>query len=142
MLRILCLPLRFFASNPPFYFFLHVITARCYWTIKKMLGGLNPSTDLLVGSTSQYGPVLTELPSQLKSKQAASLEVSTAIPMSDQEEETHTLMDDNQNQATGPSTITSQIPGWVWRYEVTSSRRCGGVNLILPKFTLSMSGIR
>ncbi|XP_058806006.1 uncharacterized protein LOC131672646 isoform X1 [Phymastichus coffea] len=73
----------------------------------QMLGGLNPSTDLLVGSTSQYGPVLTELPSQLKSKQASSLEVSTAIPMSDQEEETHTLMDEN----TGPSTITSQIPG-------------------------------
>ncbi|XP_031782596.1 uncharacterized protein LOC100679747 isoform X1 [Nasonia vitripennis] len=76
----------------------------------QMLGGLNPSTDLLVGSTSQYGPVLTELPSQLKSKQVNSLEVSTAIPMSDQEEETHTLMEDSQ-QVTGPSTITSQIPG-------------------------------
>ncbi|XP_014209451.1 uncharacterized protein LOC106640081 isoform X1 [Copidosoma floridanum] len=73
----------------------------------QMLGGLNPSTDLLVGSTSQYGPVLTELPSQLKSKQASSLEVSTAIPMSDHEEETHNLMQDT----TGPSTITSQIPG-------------------------------
>ncbi|XP_058806009.1 uncharacterized protein LOC131672646 isoform X2 [Phymastichus coffea] len=61
----------------------------------------------MTSNSGQYGPVLTELPSQLKSKQASSLEVSTAIPMSDQEEETHTLMDEN----TGPSTITSQIPG-------------------------------
>ena len=69
-----------------------------------MLGGLNPSTDLLVGSTSQYGPVLTELPSQLKQTE------TTAIPLSDQEEETHTLMQDSTT-ATGLSTITNQIPG-------------------------------
>ncbi|XP_014209456.1 uncharacterized protein LOC106640081 isoform X2 [Copidosoma floridanum] len=61
----------------------------------------------MTGNSGQYGPVLTELPSQLKSKQASSLEVSTAIPMSDHEEETHNLMQDT----TGPSTITSQIPG-------------------------------
>ncbi|XP_011498224.1 PREDICTED: uncharacterized protein LOC105362473 isoform X1 [Ceratosolen solmsi marchali] len=76
----------------------------------QMLGGLNPSTDLLVGSTSQYGPVLTELPSQLKSKQTNNLEISTAIPLSDQEEETHTLMQDSQ-QTTGASTITNQLSG-------------------------------
>ncbi|XP_031782600.1 uncharacterized protein LOC100679747 isoform X2 [Nasonia vitripennis] len=64
----------------------------------------------MTSNSGQYGPVLTELPSQLKSKQVNSLEVSTAIPMSDQEEETHTLMEDSQ-QVTGPSTITSQIPG-------------------------------
>ncbi|KAL7293896.1 hypothetical protein TKK_0012627 [Trichogramma kaykai] len=76
----------------------------------QMLGGLNPSTDLLVGSTSQYGPVLTELPSQMKASKID--EVSTALPMSDQEEETHTLMDDVQLQpAGGPSTIAGQIPG-------------------------------
>jgi hypothetical protein len=76
----------------------------------KMLGGLNPSTDLLVGTTSQYGPVLTELPSQLKSKQTNTLEVSAAIPLSDQEEETHTLMQDSQ-QTTGSTTIPNQLPG-------------------------------
>lgn len=71
-----------------------------------MLGGLNPSTDLLVGSTSQYGPVLTELPSQIKQKQTNDL---TTLPLSDQEEETHTLMQDSS--ITGPCTITNQIPG-------------------------------
>uniref|UniRef100_A0A6V7HZF8 Uncharacterized protein n=1 Tax=Bracon brevicornis TaxID=1563983 RepID=A0A6V7HZF8_9HYME len=57
-----------------------------------MLGGLNPSTDLLVGSTSQYGPVLTEVPSQMTVKQIVN--DNRVVPMSDQEEETHTLMED------------------------------------------------
>nr|XP_033321377.1 uncharacterized protein LOC117217694 isoform X1 [Megalopta genalis] len=79
----------------------------------QMLGGLNPSTDLLVGSTSQYGPVLTELPSQLKLKQSNSHD-TPAIPLSDQEEETRTLMQDSTIPPTvsiGPNTITNQIPG-------------------------------
>ncbi|KOC64484.1 hypothetical protein WH47_01068 [Habropoda laboriosa] len=79
----------------------------------KMLGGLNPSTDLLVGSTSQYGPVLTELPSQLKLKQTSSHD-TPAIPLSDQEEETRTLMQDSAIPSvvtTGPNTIANQIPG-------------------------------
>ncbi|XP_034936525.1 uncharacterized protein [Chelonus insularis] len=59
----------------------------------QMLGGLNPSTDLLVGSTSQYGPVLTEVPSQMINKQL--INETRAIPLSDQEEETHTLMPDS-----------------------------------------------
>ncbi|XP_076683726.1 uncharacterized protein LOC143376835 isoform X1 [Andrena cerasifolii] len=79
----------------------------------QMLGGLNPSTDLLVGSTSQYGPVLTELPSQLKLKPSSSHD-TPAIPLSDQEEETRTLMQDSTIPPTvsiGPSTIANQIPG-------------------------------
>jgi len=83
----------------------------------KMLGGLNPSTDLLVGSTSQYGPVLTEVPSQLKIKQANSHDMP-AIPLSDQEEEMHTLMQDSASPpsvSVGSNTIANQIPGWVNR---------------------------
>ncbi|XP_043248339.1 uncharacterized protein LOC122395087 isoform X1 [Colletes gigas] len=79
----------------------------------QMLGGLNPSTDLLVGSTSQYGPVLTELPSQLKMKQSSSHD-TPAIPLSDQEEETRTLMQDSTippSVSIGPNTIANQIPG-------------------------------
>ncbi|XP_014229801.1 uncharacterized protein LOC106654431 isoform X2 [Trichogramma pretiosum] len=64
----------------------------------------------MTGNSGQYGPVLTELPSQMKASKID--EVSTALPMSDQEEETHTLMDDVQLQpAGGPSTIAGQIPG-------------------------------
>lgn len=75
-----------------------------------MLGGLNPSTDLLVGSTSQYGPVLTEVPSQLKMKQ----QDLPAVPLSDQEEETHTLMQDPASPpsvSVGSSSIANQIQG-------------------------------
>lgn len=72
-----------------------------------MLGGLNPSTDLLVGSSAQYGPVLTELPSQTKLKNSD----MPTIPLSDQEEETHTLMQDSATQNTGPHTIIDRIPG-------------------------------
>ncbi|XP_057321715.1 uncharacterized protein LOC130665391 isoform X1 [Microplitis mediator] len=68
----------------------------------QMLGGLNPSTDLLVGSTSQYGPVLTEVPSQMTNKQI--INETRAVPLSDQEEETHTLMPDS---AAVPSAVTS-----------------------------------
>ncbi|XP_014477719.1 PREDICTED: uncharacterized protein LOC106746062 isoform X1 [Dinoponera quadriceps] len=79
----------------------------------QMLGGLNPSTDLLVGSTSQYGPVLTEVPSQLKMKQAGSHD-TPALPLSDQEEETHTLMQDSASPpavSVGSGVIANQIPG-------------------------------
>lgn len=78
-----------------------------------MLGGLNPSTDLLVGSTSQYGPVLTEVPSQLKMKQAGAHD-TPALPLSDQEEETHTLMQDSASPpvvSVGSGVIANQIPG-------------------------------
>ncbi|XP_046747613.1 uncharacterized protein LOC124412010 [Diprion similis] len=57
----------------------------------QMLGGLNPSTDLLVGSPSQYGPVLTEVPSHPKTKQITNHQ-NAASALSDQEEETRTLM--------------------------------------------------
>lgn len=79
----------------------------------QMLGGLNPSTDLLVGSTSQYGPVLTELPSQLKLKEASMHETPVA-PLSDQEEETRTLMQDSNASTTlavGPINAVNEIPG-------------------------------
>lgn len=83
-----------------------------------MLGGLNPSTDLLVGSTSQYGPVLTELPSQMKLKSSSSeaRETPVTLPLSDQEEETHTLMQEPSSPPTasgggGNNIVTSQIPG-------------------------------
>ncbi|XP_066592738.1 uncharacterized protein [Prorops nasuta] len=77
----------------------------------QMLGGLNPSTDLLVGSTSQYGPVLTELPTQIKLKQASSHDV-TSVPLSDQEEETRTLMQDSAvplNTAQGSIISDNQV---------------------------------
>ncbi|XP_011862522.1 PREDICTED: uncharacterized protein LOC105559082 isoform X2 [Vollenhovia emeryi] len=67
----------------------------------------------MTSSSGQYGPVLTEVPSQLKIKQASAHDMP-AIPLSDQEEETHTLM---QNSASPPSvsvgsnTIANQIPG-------------------------------
>ncbi|KAL6267065.1 hypothetical protein P5V15_000141 [Pogonomyrmex californicus] len=79
----------------------------------QMLGGLNPSTDLLVGSTSQYGPVLTEVPSQLKIKQVNSHD-TPAIPLSDQEEEMHTLMQDlatPPSVSVGSNTNANQISG-------------------------------
>ncbi|XP_012284166.1 uncharacterized protein LOC105701733 isoform X1 [Orussus abietinus] len=79
----------------------------------QMLGGLNPSTDLLVGSASQYGPVLTELPSQPKQKQPDDANETPAAPLSDQEEETRTLMQDNTMPALAPGApkTTDQIPG-------------------------------
>ncbi|XP_076279894.1 uncharacterized protein LOC143208873 isoform X4 [Lasioglossum baleicum] len=67
----------------------------------------------MVGSSGQYGPVLTELPSQLKLKQSSSHD-TPAIPLSDQEEETRTLMQDSTIPPTisiGPNTIANQIPG-------------------------------
>ncbi|KAL2732519.1 uncharacterized protein V1477_014760 [Vespula maculifrons] len=79
----------------------------------QMLGGLNPSTDLLVGSTSQYGPVLTELPSQLKLKEA-NIHETLVAPLSDQEEETLTLMLDPNTSTTlavDPNSAANQIPG-------------------------------
>ncbi|XP_015610322.1 uncharacterized protein LOC107275076 isoform X1 [Cephus cinctus] len=75
----------------------------------QMLGGLNPSTDLLVGSTSQYGPVLTELPSQ-----QVNAHETPAIPLSDQEEETRTLMQESAapvGSSGGAHAIANQIPG-------------------------------
>ncbi|XP_076246731.1 uncharacterized protein LOC143186816 isoform X2 [Calliopsis andreniformis] len=67
----------------------------------------------IVGSSGQYGPVLTELPSQLKLKQSSSHD-TPAIPLSDQEEETRTLMQDSTIPPTvsiGPNTIANQISG-------------------------------
>ncbi|XP_043288894.1 uncharacterized protein [Venturia canescens] len=61
----------------------------------QMLGGLNPSTDLLVGSTSQYGPVLTEVPSQMMpNTMTNNVHDVQTVALSDQEEETRTLMPD------------------------------------------------
>ncbi|XP_076759112.1 uncharacterized protein LOC143428268 isoform X2 [Xylocopa sonorina] len=67
----------------------------------------------MVGSSGQYGPVLTELPSQLKLKQTIPHD-TPAIPLSDQEEETRTLMQDSTVPSvitTGHNTIANQIPG-------------------------------
>ncbi|XP_034936526.1 uncharacterized protein [Chelonus insularis] len=44
-------------------------------------------------ASGQYGPVLTEVPSQMINKQL--INETRAIPLSDQEEETHTLMPDS-----------------------------------------------
>ncbi|XP_020293824.1 uncharacterized protein LOC109859713 isoform X2 [Pseudomyrmex gracilis] len=68
----------------------------------------------IVSSSGQYGPVLTEVPSQLKLKQVNDATRTTAVPLSDQEEETHTLMQDSASPpsvSAGSSTIANQIPG-------------------------------
>ncbi|XP_018315127.1 uncharacterized protein [Mycetomoellerius zeteki] len=67
----------------------------------------------MTSSSGQYGPVLTEVPSQLKIKQANSHDMP-AIPLSDQEEEMHTLMQDPASPpsvSVGSNAITNQIPG-------------------------------
>ncbi|XP_070151559.1 uncharacterized protein [Polyergus mexicanus] len=67
----------------------------------------------MTGSSGQYGPVLTEVPSQLKMKQANSHD-TPVLPLSDQEEETHTLMQDSASPpsvSVGSSTIVNQIQG-------------------------------
>lgn len=67
----------------------------------------------MTSSSGQYGPVLTEVPSQLKIKQASSHDMP-AIPLSDQEEEMHTLMQDSASPpsvSVGSNTIANQIPG-------------------------------
>ncbi|XP_057321716.1 uncharacterized protein LOC130665391 isoform X2 [Microplitis mediator] len=53
-------------------------------------------------ASGQYGPVLTEVPSQMTNKQI--INETRAVPLSDQEEETHTLMPDS---AAVPSAVTS-----------------------------------
>ncbi|XP_011261700.1 uncharacterized protein LOC105254609 isoform X2 [Camponotus floridanus] len=63
----------------------------------------------MAGGSGQYGPVLTEVPSQLKMKQDL-----PAVPLSDQEEETHTLMQDSASPpsvSVGSSAIANQIQG-------------------------------
>ncbi|KAK2579559.1 hypothetical protein KPH14_010858 [Odynerus spinipes] len=67
----------------------------------------------ITGGSGQYGPVLTELPSQLKVKEANMHETPVA-PLSDQEEETRTLMQDSNTSTTlaiGPNNSINQIPG-------------------------------
>lgn len=67
----------------------------------------------MTSSSGQYGPVLTEVPSQLKIKQANAHDMP-AIPLSDQEEEMHTLMQDSASPpsvSVGSNTIANQIPG-------------------------------
>ncbi|XP_074093968.1 uncharacterized protein LOC141524172 isoform X2 [Cotesia typhae] len=54
-------------------------------------------------ASGQYGPVLTEVPSQMTNKQI--INETRAVPMSDQEEETHTLMPDS---TAIPSAVTNQ----------------------------------
>ncbi|XP_012284168.1 uncharacterized protein LOC105701733 isoform X2 [Orussus abietinus] len=65
------------------------------------------------GGGGQYGPVLTELPSQPKQKQPDDANETPAAPLSDQEEETRTLMQDNTMPALAPGApkTTDQIPG-------------------------------
>ncbi|XP_053598944.1 uncharacterized protein LOC103579645 isoform X2 [Microplitis demolitor] len=53
-------------------------------------------------ASGQYGPVLTEVPSQMTNKQI--INETRAVPLSDQEEETHTLMPDS---AAVPSAVTN-----------------------------------
>ncbi|XP_011642345.1 uncharacterized protein LOC105430464 isoform X2 [Pogonomyrmex barbatus] len=67
----------------------------------------------MTGSSGQYGPVLTEVPSQLKIKQVNSHD-TPAIPLSDQEEEMHTLMQDlatPPSVSVGSNTNANQISG-------------------------------
>ncbi|XP_044583854.1 uncharacterized protein LOC123264590 isoform X2 [Cotesia glomerata] len=54
-------------------------------------------------ASGQYGPVLTEVPSQMTNKQM--INETRAVPMSDQEEETHTLMPDS---TAIPSAVTNE----------------------------------
>ncbi|XP_033212982.1 uncharacterized protein LOC117170354 isoform X2 [Belonocnema kinseyi] len=69
----------------------------------------------LTGGGGQYGPVLTELPSQMKVvKSSDARETPVTLPLSDQEEETHTLMQEPSSPPTAlsASNVTSnQIPG-------------------------------
>ncbi|XP_043524394.1 uncharacterized protein LOC122536251 isoform X2 [Frieseomelitta varia] len=66
----------------------------------------------MVLSSGQYGPVLTELPNQLTMKlEQTSPHDTPAIPLSDQEEETRTLMQDSTIPTVvsiGPNTIANQ----------------------------------
>ncbi|XP_044005188.1 uncharacterized protein LOC122850178 isoform X2 [Aphidius gifuensis] len=64
--------------------------------------------------SGQYGPVLTEVPSQMTTTTKQTNNDTHVIPMSDQEEETHTLMQDPGSLTTpsingNKSTATSQI---------------------------------
>ncbi|XP_035721911.1 uncharacterized protein LOC118441514 isoform X2 [Vespa mandarinia] len=67
----------------------------------------------ITGGSGQYGPVLTELPSQLKLKEA-NIHETLVAPLSDQEEETLTLMLDPNTSTTltvDPNSAANQIPG-------------------------------
>lgn len=123
------------AIRSPVCFFVRLVSLSYVHALLwgKMLGGLNPSTDLLVGSTSQYGPVLTEVPSQLKMKQAH-LHVVPVVPLSDQEEETHTLMQDSASPpsvSVGSSTIANHVQGWVNRDPIREISVCNTLALIV-----------
>ncbi|XP_043504958.1 uncharacterized protein LOC122525973 isoform X2 [Polistes fuscatus] len=66
----------------------------------------------ITGGSGQYGPVLTELPSQLKLKEA-NIHETLVAPLSDQEEETLTLMLDSNTSTTlvaDPNSAANQIP--------------------------------
>lgn len=72
------------------------------------MGGLNPSTDLLVGSTSQYGPVLTELPSAIKE---SSKRENPGPTLSENEEETRTLMPETSVAPSSGANDSVQVSG-------------------------------
>ncbi|KAL0112089.1 hypothetical protein PUN28_013369 [Cardiocondyla obscurior] len=83
------------------------------WTWLSFFSHSKSPRNGMTSSSGQYGPVLTEVPSQLKIKQANSHDMP-AIPLSDQEEEMHTLMQDPASPpsvSVGSNAITNQIPG-------------------------------
>ncbi|KAH0953567.1 hypothetical protein HN011_011294 [Eciton burchellii] len=85
----------------------------CIWAWLTFFRRSKSPRNGMTGSSGQYGPVLTEVPSQLKMKQASSHD-TPAVPLSDQEEETHTLMQDSASPPSisiGSGTIANQIPG-------------------------------
>ncbi|XP_017885644.1 uncharacterized protein LOC108628325 isoform X2 [Ceratina calcarata] len=96
------------------------VLSGCAWAwLRFFRRGKSPRGGM-VGSSGQYGPVLTELPSQLKSmkhhQQQQQVDTPHVIPLSDHEEETRTLMQEAATpnhtvNASGPNTIANQLPG-------------------------------
>ncbi|XP_036139992.1 uncharacterized protein LOC105828426 isoform X2 [Monomorium pharaonis] len=85
----------------------------CIWAWLTFFHHSKSPRNGMTSSSGQYGPVLTEVPSQMKIKQASAHDMS-AIPLSDQEEEMHTLMQDSASPpsvSVGSNTIVNQIPG-------------------------------
>ncbi|XP_011330436.1 uncharacterized protein LOC105275353 isoform X2 [Ooceraea biroi] len=85
----------------------------CVWAWLTFFRRSKSPRNGMAGGSGQYGPVLTEVPSQLKMKQAGTHD-TPAMPLSDQEEETHTLMQDSASPPSvsiGSGTIANQIPG-------------------------------
>ncbi|XP_015610323.1 uncharacterized protein LOC107275076 isoform X2 [Cephus cinctus] len=85
------------------------VLAGCAWAWLRFFRPSKSPRSGLSGGSGQYGPVLTELPSQ-----QVNAHETPAIPLSDQEEETRTLMQESAapvGSSGGAHAIANQIPG-------------------------------